>query len=237
MTFEEAKQALARKLDIDYADIANNDLFSAADLGDYVQAGVNRAWDYKPWSFKESTKKFTSLNAEYYDYPTTFEDESITRLTVGGKEYRKLNFTDYQKLFEDDPSSTEKVWSEHERFVFINQSAYSVGNEINATGMERAPTLANAGDLLPFSPDTDNQENSGNRAIVLFAYGEALSSDKMNNPAQGVVEERRAQGILERVWAPMAERRSFEQSQGRPVFDVPDFFKGGSPSKPIDIWD
>ena len=34
MQFIEGKQSLARKLDIDYSQIANNDLFTDTDLGD-----------------------------------------------------------------------------------------------------------------------------------------------------------------------------------------------------------
>jgi hypothetical protein len=227
MTNLEAKQALARKLDINYSDIANNGLFSDADLQDYIQAGVNKAWDYKPWTFTEDTKKTTSISTEYYDYPADFEDESITRLTVARKEYRKLNFDDYQKYLADNSTATDRIWSEHKRWYFINQNAYTVGDEIDLTGKLRAPTLSADGDLLPFSPESDNNENSGNRAIIQFAYAEALSSEKKKNAAQGTIEEKRGYAMLDALWAPMGARRSKEQSQERPFFDVPDFFANG----------
>lgn len=227
MTFTEAKQALARKLDIDYSDIANNGLFTDSDLQDYVQSGVSKAWDYKPWSFTEDTKKTTSISADYYDYPSEFEDESITRLTVAAKEYRKLNFDDYQKFLADNPTATDKIWCEHKRFYFVNKNAYTLGDEIDVTGKVRASTLSSSGDLLPFSPESDNQENSGNRAIIQLAYAEALSSDKKKNPSQGAIEEKRGYGMLDVLWAPMGARRAKEQSQDRPFFDVPDYFSNG----------
>ena len=45
MNLLEAKQALSQKLDIDYSDVANNGLFTDADLGRYIQAALIRAWD------------------------------------------------------------------------------------------------------------------------------------------------------------------------------------------------
>lgn len=227
MTLLEAKQALARKLDIDYSDITNNDLFSDNDLGDFVQAGVNKAWDYKPWTFKEGDRKTTSVDDEYYDYPDDFEDESISRLTVAGEEYEKKLFADYQRYFENNPNATDKFWSEHLRFYFINQNAYTVGDEIVVLGTLRAPTLSSSGDLLPFSYASDNKENSGNRAIIQLAYAEALSSDKKKNPTQGALEEKRGYGMLDVIWQPMAARKAAEQSKDRPFFDVPDYFANG----------
>lgn len=227
MTLTEAKQALARKLDIDYSDIANNGLFTDTDLGDYIQSGTNKAWDFKPWTFKEADRKTTSINDSYYNYPTDFEDESISRLTVNGEEYNKKLFADYQKYFENYPDATDKFWSEHLRFYFINQNAYTVGDEIVVLGKLRAPTLSSGSDLLPFSYTSDNQENSGNRAIIQFAYAEALSSNKKKNPTQGALEEKRGYGMLDVIWAPMAARKSAEQSQDRPFLDVPDYFANG----------
>jgi len=218
MTNLEAKQALARKLDIDYSDIANNSLFSDADLQDYIQAGVNKAWDYKPWSFKEGDKTTIVTSDDYLDYPTDFEDESVERLTIAAKEYDKKLFADYQKYFEDNPTATNRFWSEHRRFIFTNKNACTIGDEIVLLGTLRAPTLSGSSDVLPFSPDTDNQENSGNRAIILLAYAEALSSDKKKNPTQAAIEEKKGYAMLDIVWTPMAARKAAQQSQDRPFF-------------------
>lgn len=227
MTLLEARQALARKLDIDLSTIANNDLFAEADLNDFIDAGVKRAWDYKPWSFTEKTYSTTSTAADYYDYPADFEDESITRITVGGTRYPKKDFDDYQRFLNDWPTIAAEMWSDHGRFYFVNGNAHAVGVTIQVTGKLRAPTLSADADLLPFSPSTDNQESSGNRAIIHFAYAEALSSEKLKNYAQAVIEEKRAYDILDTLWKPMASRRANEQSVNRPFFDAPDYFGGG----------
>ena len=235
MLLSEAEQALARQLNTSIADIiaGSNQLFTQADIDGYINNGVKRAWDYKPWTFTEKTYKFTltslMISAGYIDYPNTFEDESAFRfevpaLTAGAAEFEKKIFADYQKWFADYPTDTLTIWTEHERFIFFNPLAVSAGQEADISGKLRAPTLSNASDLLPFSPTTDNQENSGNSAIILFAYAEALASDKKNNPAAAKDQEARALNLLDTVWKPIGERRAQKNSQNRPFFNTSDMF-------------
>ncbi len=236
MTYEEAKQGLARKLNIDYTKIAQNALFSGADLGDFVQGGMHTAWDRYGWTFTEKTYQLTlvsgDLTAGYLDYPATFEDESLSRLTVAGEKFHKKNFEDYIEFLAQNPTSTEKIWSEHGRFYFINMNAVSSGQEVNVTGKLRCPVLTLAADLLPFSPDTDANENSGNRAVLGLAYADALASEKKKEQGKAEAEQKKALAMLDALWAPMAARRSAEQHQDRPFFtDVPDFFQGSNTSR------
>ncbi len=228
MTLLEAKQALARKLDIDYSDIANNDLFSDTDLGDFVQAALNKAWDWKPWAFTEGDWKTVTTSDGYNDYPGDCEDESIDKLYIATYEYTKLLFPDYQKFLVDNPDATDRIWSEHQRFYFYNVNADTVGSEVWFRGKKRATLLSGSSDLLPFSPTSDNQENSGNRAIVGLSFAEALASEKLKNYTQAEAEEKKAHAMLNVVWEPIGARRSVEQSKDRPFFQVDDFFKGNN---------
>lgn len=224
MTNLEAKQALARKLDIDFADIANDDLFTSTDIQDFIQSGLALAWDAYPWAFKEGDWTTVTTSDGYNDYPSDCEDESIDRLYIDDNEYRKVNFADYQKFLAENPDSTERIWSEHKRFYFYNTNADTVGSEAWFTGVKRASSLSADADLLPFSPTTDNQENSGNRAIIDLAYSEALGSEKLKNYSQAEAERKKALALLSSLWKPIGERRTAEQSQERPFFDVSDFF-------------
>lgn len=234
MTLAEAKQHLSRKLDIDYSDIANNGLFTDTDLGIFIQLGVQKAWDYKPWDFTEGAKTATTnsdmATSGYADYPQDFQSGSIFLLTVGGKEFKKILFQDYRKYFEDYPDAEDRLWSEYKRFIFTNANAYSVGDALCLFGKLMPPVLSGANDLLPFSPDTDNQEHSGNEAIVLLAYSEALASEKKKNPQQAEIERGKAYQILDLIWKPMADARATLQSKNRPFFNTPDFFGNGSQS-------
>ena len=182
MTLAEAKQHLSRKLNLNYSDIANNDLFTDTDLGEYIKLGLIKAWDYKPWDFTEGSKTATTvsdmLTSGYADYPTDFQSGSIYLLKINGEEYKKLLFQDYLKLREDYPNSSGRYWSEQKRFIFINPDAYSAGQTLDLYGKLMPPILSLSTDLLPFSPDSDNYEHSGNEAIVLLAYSEALASER-----------------------------------------------------------
>ena len=169
MTLLEAKQNLARKLSIDYTDIANNGLFSATDLTEAINLAVLRAWDLKPWDFTEGAKSTTTSSTEYYDYPDTIVTSSANILTIGGKRFRKVMFKDYLDYKESNPNGTDKIWSEYNGYIFANQSAYSVGATMDVYGKLKAPKLAADADLMPFSPVSDNNEYSGNQAVIILA--------------------------------------------------------------------
>ncbi len=233
MIFQEAKQHLARKLDIDYSDIANNDLWNDTDLGVFIILGILKAWDRHPWPFTQKTKTATTnsdgVTNGYYDHPSDLMNGSIYLLKVGGKEYKKLIIVDYLKYLEDYPNATDKFWSETETYIFINKNAYTVGDTLDLYGKKLAAIPSGNSDILPFSPITDNSEHSGNEAIVQFAYAEALDSEKLNKRSEAEIERTKAYQTLELLWEPFKNEQALLQSKNRPMFEVGDFF-GGTPS-------
>jgi hypothetical protein len=230
MQFQEAKQQLSLKLDINYSDIANNGLFSDSDLGMFINSAIQDAWDYKPWPFTQKSKTATTSNTPYYDYPQDLMLGSAFLVKVAGKEYKKLQYEDYVKWFEDNSAATDKIWSEWESFIFINQNAYTVGDSVDIYGKKISPQMVNPTDLLPFSPISDSYEYSGNNAIIQMAYAEALSSEKKNNPQQAIQESKQAFATLDNLWKPFAAQRATLQSKNRPMFTPPNFFDKRFPS-------
>ena len=79
MINQEAKQHLARKLNIDYSDISNNDLWSDTDLQVLIQLGIFKAWDYKPWPFTQGTQTTTTVDTDYYDHPDKLMNRTVAR--------------------------------------------------------------------------------------------------------------------------------------------------------------
>ena len=226
MTNLEGKQALARKLNIDYADIANNDQFSDADLQEWLQAGLFKAWDHALWDFCEEI--FTgTISGSSIAYPHNATSGSVFLMRIGGKEFKKIKYQDLLKLLEDNPVATDRRWSEFKRTIYVNTNAFTAGAAYQLFGKGMAPKLTADGDLLPFSPDTDDKEHSGNNAIVDLAYAEALESKKLNDSAGAELQREKAFGTLNVLWSTFAESRATEQTQGRPMFDVPDFFGNG----------
>lgn len=226
----EAKQALARKLDINYADIANNDLFTDTDLQEYINTACRLAWDYAPWDFKEhaetATLNSTNVANGYIPYPENIAPSSIELLQVSGVTHDKREYKAFKRWFENYPTSQDKIWAEFKRLIFLNTNLISVGSVIDIYGTKTLASLSADADLLPFSPDADNDEYSGNDAIIRLAYAEALSSDKLQNTTQAEVERKGAYGTLSVLSEALKMGRSSEQSKNRPMFDVPDFFRG-----------
>ena len=194
MTWRESKTLLCSYLNISYEDIraGTNDLFKWDDLESWMNLAIHRAWDYYDWAFTEKTYTTTtvawasSTDIDYYDYPNDFVSDSIKLMTVTNsdgykKYYEPINFEDYRKFRAKDETNTneEKLWSSHGRYYFINPHAYddASGRTIEIIGKMRCDNLTDSTALLPFSPDTDNEENSGNEAVVKLAYAIALSTD------------------------------------------------------------
>src|ERR1043165_32573 len=242
MTFLESQTyVIENKLNGKYADVSagSNSVFSLSEIKTAVDLAAKRAWNYKRWPFTTDAVKLSYTppsSGEYYmDYPNTFEDDSIFLLTVNDGEFGKRNFADYKKWFSDYPSATHKLWATFRRFWFANKNALTSGDEIAIYGKLKVPSLLNDTDLLPFSPDTDNNEDSGNQAICRLAFPALLASEKKKEYQQAAVEEKGAYAILDALWAPMAERESREQSQNRGFFDVPDFFASGGSGRSTNI--
>lgn len=231
MKFLEAQKSLCRKLNIDYSDIANNDLFTLEDIQDYVIQGAMEAYDYESWDFAEHSKTATLISSNitngYVIMPTDILPSSIYYLTIDGKEFDKKNFTSYKKYFQNQPTATDRFWAEFKRMIFFNTNAVAVGQVMDVYGKRGMQPLSSDDDLMPFSPDTDNQETSGNQACVLLAYSQALGSDKKKNPEGAKIERDKAIAILEKLSGQLKQGRASEQSKNRPIFDVPDLFPSG----------
>jgi hypothetical protein len=232
MILLEAKQALARKLGIDYSDIANNDLFSEADLEFYVIQGAMQAYDFQDWDFAEHAKtatlESTDITNGYIELPDDILSSSIFYFAINGEEYDKKNFRSYKKYFEENATATEKYWSEFKRMIFFNANSCSAGDVVDVYGKQKFRVPETDSDLLPFSPNTDNEESSGNYACVLLAFAEALGSDQKKEYAQSRVEHEKALFILQSLSNQLKQGRASEQNKNRPMFDVPDMFRGRS---------
>jgi hypothetical protein len=233
MEFIEAQQALCTELNTDFSDVSagSNTLFTLAEIQAFILAAAQRAWDYKPWTFTEGSVTLTTPapTSTGFAYPATFEDESIFLVQVNnvpwiGPNNGKRNFAEYLKWLSDYPSDNSLIWSEYARQYYLNRNAYSAGQTYTLYGKLRAPALSGDSDLMPFSPTSDTEENSGNKAIVLLAFSDALASQKKNDPAGAAAQEKRAILMLDTVWKPMGERKAEKNAQNTPFFNSSDLF-------------
>lgn len=232
MQFIDAQKALCRKLNIDFTDIANNALFTLEDIKEYVNQGGRQAHDFDFWDFAEHSKTATlqgaDITAGYVAYPNQILPSSIYYVTIGGKEYDKKNFQSFKKWFQENATDKSKYWAEFKRLIFFNVNACSAGDTIDIYGKRGFTKLVNDSDLLPFSPDTDIEDMSGNQAIIYLAYGEALASEKKKNAAQAEEERKKAYDILNILKGNIKQGRAIEQSKNRPMFNVGNMFGSGN---------
>lgn len=228
MTFLESKKALCRKLDISYDDIANNDLFTEDDLEEYLWTACFLAWDFDVWDWSEHSKNATlgasDISNGYVAYPNDIAPSSIYYLQINGLEYYKKLHSSYIRFFQNDPTSTKRYWAEFKRLIFFNNNVAVTGDELIIYGKKDLTKPTEDADAMPFSPDISSQGFSGNDAIVILAYSQALSSEKKKNADQAKIEEARGYGILKILSDQLKKGRASEQPTGNPLFNVPDFF-------------
>jgi hypothetical protein len=236
MTYLEAQQALCRKLDISYSDIASNDLFSLDDIKEWLQLGSTEAWDYKPWPFSDDVYTITAtapdLTAGYIDHPEELAFGSVHTLLIDGEEFTgPIRFSEYLKYKKTNPNGTDKIWAYHRDLIFINSNAYSAGAVIDLLGKQLAPVLSADNDLLPFSPTSDNKEYAGNKSIVDLAHAYALESERLKRAPEGELIRKKAYQVLNLIWEPFSSYVSTKQNFDRPMFNIPDFFGQGNTAR------
>lgn len=125
---------------------------------------------YKKWPMTEGKSSTTSASAttsaEGYttlSYPEGYKADSIRLLTVGGKKIAKKNFYKFQKFLEDNPATTEKVWTDYGRQILINPNCADFSGSVVAWG-QYTPSLDTT-DMTATTIFSDYDEE-GNEAIV-----------------------------------------------------------------------
>ncbi len=229
MTNLEAKQALSRKLNINYTDVTSglNGLFYDADLQNYVNEANRLVWDFKNWEHTEGDKTFTisasDISDGYVGYPSDYVSGSIFLMIVDGEEWYKTTFRDLLKYKDEQSGGDKKIYGERKRYLFFNTDAISAGSIVDFYGKLKSTILVNDTELLPFSQDTDDKEVSGNNMIVQIAYSIALGSDKKKDSATSDKERNDAFAKLSLLWDGYAGNR-MTSKPARPMFDSPDLF-------------
>lgn len=125
---------------------------------------------YKKWPMTEGKASTTSASAatsaEGYttiSYPEGFKADSIRLLTVDGKRFYKKNFYKLQSFLEDNPGSTEKLYTDYGRQILINPNAADFSGSIVAWG-QYTPSL-DVTDMTAVTIFSDYDEE-GNEAII-----------------------------------------------------------------------
>ena len=218
-------KSLCSLLNINWADIDNNDLFSVDDLVNWLELSKNEACARHPWPFTEGERDIATVGSqEEYDYPTAMKSDSLRYLTVNDERYEKLTFEDYLTYKEDYETGTRKFFSDRNRTLYINYLAEDFSNSIVCYGQVY---VTDAIDSTSTSTVFSAGEPEGDTAILHLAYAEALGSDKMKNPDKAMKEKLEAFETLDSIWQRIADKQSTYQTKDRPLFKRIDVIEGG----------
>jgi hypothetical protein len=208
-------------------DLTTGDESSLFDLP-LVKRALNRskrkAYALHRWAELEDAKRTSSLtDQEYYDYPQTWQPDSMWKLKVDGVDLGDpLTYHDYLYETENDfPSGKNSIWSSQWRrfFVRIEKVAPTTdgNNNMYIWGQDAGDSLVADSDTTIFSysmPDC-------NEAIVLEAV--AILKNKGEEEQTGQFRSLEAKQILGNAWNKIKQNQQ-KYVKTTPFFNVPDFF-------------
>lgn len=162
------------------------------------------ASSYHKWPMTQGRVSTTFAATEEWTFEG-YKADSFRIVQIGGKRLTKLNFEDYQTFREEAPASTDRVFTDFGKLVFINP-------RVDLTG-----TLTAWGQYQPYVDVTDetgltiftNWDDEGNEGIV-----EKMSSylkRRLGNIQAAELHDQRAVAKLEEVWKRiMAEQFKYQ---------------------------
>lgn len=231
MKLLEAKTSLCKKLDIDYNNLALNDVFQDDDLLNYINKACNIVWSLARWSFTESVKQWTLSDQDIADgYVTIPEDvmpESLFSFWVNGSECKKIDIISLKRYLQENSKGANLYVSVYKNNLYFNPNIISSGYKVEAYGKKRFTPFTSSSDansLLPFSFAADDFEDTGNEAIIDIAFAEALGSEKKKQYQQAQEERSKGMALLSPLINSTKSGRANVQSKSLPMLDVPDFF-------------
>lgn len=188
---------------------------------DWFKLAHKYATSYKKWPFTEGKESTTfSSSTEEYEYPEGWRPDSIRMLQVGGKRHQKLNFEDYQRFREDNPSSSDRVFSDYVDRYFINPNTDASG------------TITVWGQYTPYFDVTDEDfttvfsdvEEDGNEAIVQKMMGYAMEKEKKTQESMACYAK--SKELLDGIWKRIQDEQYAYQTKNRGMFKYFDVITG-----------
>jgi hypothetical protein len=228
MNLQTAEKEICSKLNIDYATLNQNDLFTSTQIRGWINLGILESWDYFDWAFTEVRDRSltTVAGQDEYAYPNDIVSNSVRFLRVYNSDgiyevYTKVNFEEFLHYLEDNEDGEDKIWSDHNRTLYINHNAFDASMTIEFYAKKRATQVEADSSLLPFSPDSDAYEDSGNHAVVRLAYSYALESEKKKDPNKAQAERTLAYATLQHLADKEQKAQATYQPIDKPLFDNP----------------
>lgn len=189
-------------------------------LQDWLRQSHIWATSYKKWPFTEGRVSTTYTTTEEWSFEG-YKADSFRFIQVGGKRLQKINFEDYQIFREEQPDSTDKVYSDFGRIVFVNPN-------IDASG-----TLTAWGQYQPLLDPTDltaetlfaSWDAEGNEAIVEKMTAHLKRREHL--PDEAELHDQRAANKLEEIYNRIAGEQFTYHDKGEGMWKRVDVIEGG----------
>ncbi len=199
-------------------------------VGFYTDAAIDReletahkwAAGYHKWPMTEYMDKSGTFTGgtEEYAYPNaTFKTDSIRILKVGSYLFDKKEFTSYLRWREDNSSSTDRVFSDYGRQLYINPNCAS--GTIYSFGQQTPAAFSLSTDTSVFS----GYDEEGDEAIVCKLI--SLLKEKAGDRQTSIDYETRSRNILDGVWQRIQDEQAMYQAKDKEMFERIDIVSGG----------
>lgn len=207
--------------------VSTSIVFADASLQDEIINAYLWLTDMYPFPDLEKSS-YTTANGDYYfDFPSQYKSDSITKVVIDDEMYKMIDFQDWLEYKRNNPNNSDvKLAACYGRQYFI-QPTPTTGKTIYIWGMIQPADLAFPSGLTIFS----NSEAALNEAIMRKAKSNLLASKGKQTEADR--EEKRAKEIAAVSWDNIITRRANFQRKDAPFFDVPNFFPDGNNSATI----
>ena len=213
----------------------NSSNFGATRLTTLIKDAEHWGTSIHFWPMLQRGRIFdTQANSEYYDYPTDFLTDSLSRIyvnvassykpTTGFIRYDRKNWEDFRDYVDaptpssQNPDSTKHYFADFGRQFFLWPVPTVTGDDNGIVwGNIQSPGLPNSNSTTIFSQWND----SGNEAIVLKAMSVALIRIA---PQEAAAAEAKAIQLLGTMYKRVVDNMQKDQRLDHPMFNVFDMF-------------
>jgi len=216
-TAGEIQATLKRQLQM----VSSSIVFADASLQDEIKNAYLWCTDQYPFPVLEKSSYTTATGDYYFDLPSQYRSDYLTKLVIDDEEYKLIDFHDWLEYKRNNPNNTDELLAAiYGRQYFIYPTPAS-GKVVYIWGIIQAANLSFPDGLTIFS----NSEASLNEAVMRKAKANLLSSKGKQSDADK--EENRAKEILAIGWDNIQSRRASFQRKDAPFFNVPNLFPDG----------
>lgn len=211
MDFSEYQQAVLDDISVEAGDA----FYKTA----VIKRAINRAYRWvaglRNWpQTEEAYKRDTEAGKDYYNYPSNFKTDSITRLLYNGKEYTKTAWRDFLRYQDNNPNGTDKIFGDYKRQYHINADVEALTAGVEVWGQIIPEDMVNNSDTTLFSGDSNIEEAILKKTLaILYKKARGQMYDR------GVVLEDDAKALVSDAWTQIMKSQGDYQSKDTAVFN------------------